>query len=82
MLPQGRMLRLFEMIRILRIRPYSVPELSEALDMSVRTVYRYIKIIEASGVCIDATWKRHQTPKLDQAKYFIFGKCPCCGKEC
>lgn len=79
MLPQGRMLRLFEMIRILRIRPYSVLELSEALDMSVRTVYRYIKIIEELGICIDGTGTRNQNPKLREAKYFIFGKCPCCG---
>lgn len=53
MIPQAKILRVFQLIGLLKSGGRTVPQLSGQLDMSDRTVYRYFKLLEELGFIID-----------------------------
>jgi predicted DNA-binding transcriptional regulator YafY len=72
--PQGRMIKLFEMMAALRSGTHRVEILAAMMDCSTRTIYRYINLLEAIGVQIDC--------KVDTNEFFIApGTCPLCGRK-
>jgi len=67
MIAQAKLLRVFKLIRLLNQHPgRTIHQLVDLLDMSERTVYRYIELLDSIGYCIDSdpTTKR----------YFLFGQ--------
>lgn len=50
---QAKILRVFKLISILKKRPQSVVYLSEVFEVSSRTVYRYLSLLENLGFIID-----------------------------
>jgi transcriptional antiterminator len=71
---QGKMRRLMTLMKLLFHRPVTVKEIGNHLDCSVRTAYRLIATIQASGYEIECTM---------DSKYFLVreDQCPCCGNN-
>ena len=61
-LPQAKILRVFDMIARLRSKPSTISQLATIYDMSERTIYRYIKLLEELNLCLDVN---------KNGKYFI-----------
>ncbi|GAB3498177.1 hypothetical protein GCM10027341_19390 [Spirosoma knui] len=69
MIPQAKLLRVFKLIRLLHQQPgRTIPQLAEAVDLSERSVYRYIEFLETVGYAIDC----HPQTK----RYYLFGPGP------
>src|SRR5438045_2833888 len=45
-IPQAKLLRLFQIIAVLKSGRWSIKSLAARFDMSERTIYRYIKLLE------------------------------------
>lgn len=55
MTEQAKILRVFRLIRLLQQRPYrTIPELAQTLEITPRSVYRYISLLDSLGYCIDS----------------------------
>jgi proteasome accessory factor C len=52
-IPAAKLLRVLEMIDLLRRQRKTVKQLAERFDISERTVYRYVNLLEAAGFPID-----------------------------
>ena len=52
-IPQTKLLRLFQIISVLRTGRWSIKNLAERFDTSERTIYRYIKLMEEVELVID-----------------------------
>lgn len=63
LIPQAKLMRVLELIALLKGRGKTIEELSQRFDMSERSIYRYIKLLEEVGFVIDKSFKNH---------YFIF----------
>jgi len=60
---QQKLLRIFRLIRLLNTRPYkTIPQFATLLDITIRSVYRYIDLLEEIGYLID---------KDESNRYFI-----------
>jgi hypothetical protein len=74
-IPQARMMKVFELIRMLKSGDsYPIKNLAAKIDSSERTVYRYFKLIEAFGFQLEESF---------EGKYFIITDqcvCPLCGE--
>lgn len=69
MIPQAKLLRVFKLIRLLNEHPgRTIQQLASALDMSERTVYRYVEFLDAVGYSIDTN------PATK--RFFLFGQSP------
>lgn len=53
MVPQAKILRVFQLIGLLKAGGRTVSQLGSQLDMSDRSVYRYFKLLEELGFIID-----------------------------
>jgi predicted transcriptional regulator YheO len=67
-IPQARMLKVFDLIKILRNEQSNVESLAKAIDSSERTVYRYLKLIEAIGFPLEESF---------HGNFFIADDCVC-----
>lgn len=66
MIPQAKLLRVFKLIRLLNQLPgRTISQLAESLDLSERSVHRYIRFLEEVGYSVDS----HPVTK----RYFLFG---------
>ena len=45
-IPQAKLLRLFQIIAVLKAGHWTIKQLAERFDTSERTIYRYIKLLE------------------------------------
>lgn len=73
-IPQAKIMRLLQMVAIIHeSHRATINELREQLDTSKRTIYRYIKILEAVGIPVDID----ETGKI----FIVDHHCPLCGKE-
>jgi hypothetical protein len=73
LIPQRRMLRLFDIVQLLFNRSCSMEYMAERLEVSQRTVYRYVKLIEEMGISVDSDFYH---------RYFIAqDDCPVCHHE-
>ncbi|HYG04773.1 MAG TPA: WYL domain-containing protein [Chryseosolibacter sp.] len=45
-LPHGKLMRLFQIIAVLKSGHWTIQQLADRFDTSVRTIYRYIKLLE------------------------------------
>jgi proteasome accessory factor C len=61
-LPHGRLMRLFQIIAVLKSGHWTIQQLAERFDTSSRTVYRYIKLLEEVDFLIEKDF---------QNRYFI-----------
>lgn len=73
-IPQGKVLRTLELMQLMCAKPKTVDEISEFLDTHVRSVWRYLRLIDQLGVEVKAVKKRGK-----KKRYYI-DQCPCCGK--
>ena len=62
MIPQAKILRVFQLIGLLKGGGRTVEQLSQQLEATTRTVYRYFKLLEEIGFIIDQDF---------HGKYFI-----------
>lgn len=76
--PAAKMLRLMFMIRVLSQEPRTAQYLASVMNINVRTVYRYIKLLEI--LSYDLKTKNTLTPGREYKKTYYIDKCPCCGK--
>src|SRR6187431_3100025 len=53
MIPQAKILRVFQLIGLLKSGGRTVQQLAEQLDANQRTIYRYFKLLEEIGFIID-----------------------------
>lgn len=53
LIPQARLMRLLKIIALLKADHYTIKELSEQSDISERTVYRYLKLLEEVDFIIE-----------------------------
>lgn len=71
---RSQIIHCLALIQILTHEKYSARELSNKTKMSMRTVYRYLKLIESLGFIIDQ--------ECFGGKYFIVSNsCPLCGNK-
>ncbi|MEJ0033578.1 MAG: WYL domain-containing protein [Bacteroidota bacterium] len=61
-IPQTKLLRLFQIIAVLRTGRWTIKSLAERFDTSERTIYRYIKLLEEVELLIEKDF---------DGKYFI-----------
>lgn len=61
-LPHGRLMRLFQIIAVLKSGHWTIQQLSERFDTSQRTIYRYINLLEEVDFLIEKDF---------QNRYFI-----------
>jgi proteasome accessory factor C len=61
-LPHGRLMRLFQIIAVLKSGHWTIPQLAERFDTSQRTIYRYIHLLEEVDFLIEKDF---------QNRYFI-----------
>jgi predicted DNA-binding transcriptional regulator YafY len=62
-IPQAKLMRVLGFIAVLKGKGKTIGELASRFDMSDRTVYRYVKLLEAVGFAIDKDFHN---------RYFIF----------
>jgi proteasome accessory factor C len=62
-IPQARLLRLLQIIALLKSSHWSIEQLSKRVDMHKRSIYRYLKLLEAVDFNVDKDF---------QDRYFIF----------
>jgi len=62
-IPEGKLLRVLEIIALLKGKGKNITELAARFDMSERSIYRYIRLLEAVGFVIDKDFHN---------RYFIF----------
>ncbi|MCU0383845.1 MAG: HTH domain-containing protein, partial [Cyclobacteriaceae bacterium] len=52
-IPQAKILRVFQLIGLLKAGGRTVQQLAQQLDANARTIYRYFKLLEELGFIID-----------------------------
>jgi proteasome accessory factor C len=62
-IPQAKLMRVLELIALLKGRGKTIGEMAERFDMSERSIYRYIKLLESVGFVVDKDFHN---------RYFIF----------
>ena len=62
-IPQAKLMRVLELIALLKGKGKAIGEMAERFDMSERSIYRYIKLLEAVGFVVDKDFHN---------RYFIF----------
>lgn len=67
---------LFEMVKALMNESLTVTQLAARLDVSTRTVYRYLRVMEDLDVAIDV-----KVRVTGERRFIAQDKCPLCGME-
>jgi predicted DNA-binding transcriptional regulator YafY len=62
-IPQAKMLRVFRLIALLKGGHYTIAQLAQRMDMNRRSIYRYLKLLEAIDFNVDKDF---------HDRYFIF----------
>lgn len=62
-IPQAKMLRVFKLITLLKTGHFTIAQLASRLDMNRRSIYRYLKLLEAIDFNVDKDF---------HDRYFIF----------
>lgn len=62
-IPQAKMLRVFKLIALLKSGHWTIAQLASRLDMNRRSIYRYLKLLEAIDFNVDKDFND---------RYFIF----------
>lgn len=62
-IPQAKMLRVFRIIALLKSGHWTIAQLAQRLDMNRRSIYRYLKLLEAIDFNVDKDF---------HDRYFIF----------
>jgi proteasome accessory factor C len=62
-IPQAKLMRVLGLIALLKGRGKTIAEMAERFDMSERSIYRYLKLLESVGFVIDKDFHN---------RYFIF----------
>ncbi len=62
-IPQAKMLRVFRLIALLKSGHFTIAQLAQRLDMNRRSIYRYLKLLEAIDFNVDKDF---------HDRYFIF----------
>lgn len=62
-IPQAKMLRVFKLIALLNAGHWTIAQLAQRVDMTRRSIYRYIKLLEALDFNVEKDF---------QDRYFIF----------
>ena len=62
-IPQAKMLRVFRLIALLKSGHWTVPQLAQRLDMTQRSIYRYLKFLEAVDFIVEKDFRD---------RYFLF----------
>lgn len=62
-IPQAKLMRVLGLIALLKGKGKTIAEMAERFDMSERSIYRYLKLLEAVGFVIDKDFHN---------RYFIF----------
>lgn len=62
-IPQAKMLRVFKLIALLKSGHFTIAQLAQRLDMNRRSIYRYLKLLEAIDFNVDKDF---------HDRYFIF----------
>lgn len=66
MIPQAKLLRVFKLIRLLNQQPgRTIAQLAQSVDLSERSVYRYINFLETVGYSVDSN--------PQSGRFFLFG---------
>lgn len=52
-IPQAKLLRLFQIIAVLKSGHWTIPQLAERFDTSARTIYRYLNLLEAVDFLVE-----------------------------
>ena len=75
-IPQSKLLRMFQLIRLMHKleNGVSIKQISDLLDCSDRTSYRYLHFLDETGFLLDKDFNN---------KYFLFKlkSCPFCNLE-
>jgi len=53
MIPQAKILRVFQLIGLLKGGGRTIEQLAQQLDTTSRTIYRYFKLLQEIGFIID-----------------------------
>ena len=56
-IPQARLLKLFQIIAVLKSGHFTVKQLASRFDSSERTIYRYISLLEEASFLIEQDFK-------------------------
>lgn len=59
-IPQAKMLRVFEFINLLSMESYTIKALANRMDVSLKTAYRYIDLLEDLGFQIVSDDSRYR----------------------
>jgi proteasome accessory factor C len=62
LIPQARLLKLFQIIAVLKSGHFTIKQLAERFDSSARTIYRYVSLLEEANFLIEQDF---------QNRYFI-----------
>jgi proteasome accessory factor C len=62
-IPQAKMLRVFRLIALLKGGHYTIAQIAQRMDMNRRSIYRYLKLLEAIDFNVDKDF---------HDRYFIF----------
>jgi proteasome accessory factor C len=62
LIPQARLLKLFQIIAVLKSGHFTIKQLAERFDSSARTIYRYISLLEEANFLVEQDF---------QNRYFI-----------
>lgn len=78
---QAKILRTLEMLQVIMAKPKHVHELAGILDINVRNVYHYLRLVDQLG--IEVKYIKQRVPGRANAfkKLFYLDQCPCCGKN-
>lgn len=75
--PNKRLRNLFTVIQLIGSGVSTPKEMLKKVDVNERTIYRYINILESSGII-----KRSGLAHCQQSYSIKFiGPCPCCGGQ-
>lgn len=70
---QAKIMRLLELIMFLQASRWTIEQLAEKFDMSDRTIYRYIQILESLEFGVEKDF--------DNRYFIVEDTCPLCGGE-
>lgn len=58
-IPQGRLLRLLQLIELMKQQPMSIIQIMAFTDQGSRTAYRYVALIKDAGFTVESKHRGH-----------------------
>jgi len=78
---QAKILRMMELMQILLVSPKTVEEIAEFMDIHVRSVHRYLRLIDQLGIEVKKGARLSMSRNHKTIKIYYIEQCPCCGRE-